>query len=92
MKSDKRSTYGSDTSEPDEKAGVEVGGGDKAAAATDERARDEAHQGHGADSDLEPVAPEDPDDANPGEDERHEKRPEGPYKDPADEKKQAQVK
>ncbi len=47
MSKEQRSVYGSDTSKPDEQAGVEVGGGDKAAAATDRKARKEAEPGGG---------------------------------------------
>ena len=48
MTKKQRSIYGFDTSEPEEKAGVEVGGGDKAAATTDRKARKEAKPGRGA--------------------------------------------
>jgi hypothetical protein len=42
MSDDKKSPYGTSIAKPDAKAGVEVGGGDKAAAAIDPKARDEA--------------------------------------------------
>lgn len=45
MTRDKRSVYGTLESEPDDRAGVEVGGGDKAAAAVDRAAREEAEPG-----------------------------------------------
>lgn len=80
MSDDKRSIYGTHTSEPDEKAGVEVGGADKAAAANDKRAKDEARPGR-QDTEI---------DQQTGD--RHEKRPEGPYKDPDDEQTQGDVK
>ncbi|MFC3694302.1 hypothetical protein ACFOWB_18920 [Chenggangzhangella methanolivorans] len=59
---DKPSVYGTDTSKPNEKAGVEVGGGEKPAAATNKEAREEAEPGS-ADDDREPPAPEDPEEA-----------------------------
>lgn len=59
---DKPSVYGTDTSEPDEKAGVEVGGGDKAAAATDRNAREKARPGK-RDRGQDQAAPDDPEEA-----------------------------
>lgn len=59
---DEPSVYGTDTSKPKEKAGVEVGGGEKAAAATDAKARKEAEPGS-ADDDRKQPGPEDPEEA-----------------------------
>ena len=53
MTEKKGAPYGTLESEPDEKAGVEVGGGDKAAAAVDRKAREEAEPG-GSDDDGQP--------------------------------------
>ncbi|GLK67035.1 hypothetical protein [Hansschlegelia plantiphila] len=45
--------YGTSISKPDEKAGVEVGGGDKAAAAHSEEARKESRHDHSPDDEIE---------------------------------------
>lgn len=67
MTDDKRSTYGTTTAKPDKKVGVEVGGGEKAAAMPrDGGAEPGAKPGSKSDNEHErrPEGPHDPDQAD----------------------------
>lgn len=61
MAEEKNPPYGTRIAHPDEKAGVEVGGGDKAAASQSERAREEGHPQRKSDDRA--ANPDDPEEA-----------------------------